>query len=101
MSRNLFIFRSVLFMVKSRCGIVCDTQKCKEAWGLDCAGCVNIDKPPWGDSCPVKSCCESRGHEHCGQCSEFPCALLNEFAYDKEHGDNGLRIEQCRQWVKK
>jgi len=26
--------------------------------------------------------------------------MLNEFAYDKEEGDNGLRIEQCRNWAK-
>jgi len=46
----------------------------------------------------VKGCCENRGHEHCGQCPEFPCNLLNEFAYDKEQGDDGKRIETCRRW---
>jgi len=65
---------------------------------MNCAGCTNIDKPFWGDSCPVKSCCEGRKHEHCGQCPEFPCALLNEFAYDKEQGDDGLRTKTCRLW---
>ncbi|MEW6710633.1 MAG: DUF3795 domain-containing protein, partial [Candidatus Riflebacteria bacterium] len=29
----------------------------------------------------------------------FPCQLLNKFAYDKEQGDNGKRIEQCRLWA--
>jgi len=85
-------------MIKSRCGIICDTQKCKEAFGVDCKGCVNIEKPFWGDSCPVKSCCESKSYYHCGQCPKFPCSLLNEFAYDKEQGDDGKRIEVCRIW---
>jgi general stress protein 26 len=29
----------------------------------------------------------------------MPCDLLNEFAYDKDHGDNGKRIEVCKIWV--
>ncbi len=84
-------------MVESRCGILC--RKCEYKGEMNCAGCIHIRKPFWGDSCPVKSCCESKGLEHCGKCSEFPCALLNQFAYDKEQGDDGKRIEQCRKWT--
>jgi len=65
---------------------------------VGCTGCVSIDKPFWGDFCPVKDCCEGKGHEYCGQCRDFPCDLLNKFAYDKEQGDNGKRIETCRFW---
>ena len=83
-------------MVESRCGILCGECEYKEK--MSCAGCIYIEKPFWGDSCPVKDCCEGRGHNHCGQCSEFPCELLNEFAFDKEQGDNGKRIETCRMW---
>jgi hypothetical protein len=36
--------------------------------------------------------------EHCGQYSAFLCDLQNQFAYDKEHGDNGKRIEQYEKW---
>lgn len=83
-------------MVESRCGILC--SKCEYREKMGCQGCVAIHKPFWGDSCPVKDCCESRGHDHCGHCSNFPCKLLNDFAYDKEQGDNGKRIEVCRSW---
>lgn len=83
-------------MIESRCGILCDKCEYKEL--ADCKGCVNIAKPFWGDSCPVKSCCESKEKEHCGECGEFPCELLKSFSYDKEQGDNGKRIEQCRKW---
>ena len=81
-------------MVESRCGILCNQCEYLE----QCGGCIKISKPFWGDSCPVKDCCEGRGHDHCGQCSEFPCELLNKFAYDKEQGDDGKRIRTCRRW---
>lgn len=89
-------------MIESRCGILCSQCGYKEQVG--CSGCVKMEKPFWGDCCPVKSCCEGRGmdkgkkNEHCGQCDLFPCELLNQFAYDKEQGDDGKRIEQCRKW---
>jgi hypothetical protein len=84
-------------LVESRCGILCGLCHYREEVG--CNGCVNIEKPFWGESCPVKDCCEGRGHEHCGECPEFPCELLNGFAYDKEQGDNGKRILTCRAWA--
>lgn len=64
-----------------------------------CAGCTNIEKPFWGDACPVKSCCEQKSHFHCGQCADFPCDLLHAFAHDPEQGDDGKRIDQCREWA--
>ena len=83
-------------MVESRCGILCGQCEYREQMG--CAGCVNIEKPFWGDSCPVKSCTEGKPHSHCGQCAEFPCQLLSQFAYDEKQGDGGRRIEPCRLW---
>ena len=83
-------------MIESRCGILCSTCGFRESMG--CKGCVEIDKPFWGESCPVKSCCEGKDRAHCGQCEAFPCEQLTAFAYDKEQGDNGARLEQCRKW---
>ncbi|MDE7003144.1 MAG: DUF3795 domain-containing protein [Oscillospiraceae bacterium] len=83
-------------MVESRCGILCGQCEYREQMG--CTGCVNIQKPFWGDSCPVKSCTEGKKHAHCGQCEAFPCQLLNQFAYDEKQGDGGKRIEQCQLW---
>ncbi len=84
-------------MIESRCGILC--SECDYRKKMNCKRCVCIDKPFWGDICPLKSCCEDAEHEHCGQCDKFPCELLNEFSYDKEQGDNGKRIEQCKTWM--
>ena len=90
------IRKEKISMIESRCGILCSACSFK-ADGV-CSGCVHIQKPFWGDACPVKDCCESRKQEHCGTCDDFPCDLLNQFAYDEHQGDNGLRIEQCRKW---
>jgi len=84
-------------MIESRCGLLCSVCDYREK--MNCAGCIAITKPFWGEACPVKSCCEGRNHHHCGQCPDVPCALLNEFAYDKEQGDNGKRIAQCKAWA--
>jgi len=85
-------------MIESRCGIVC--SKCRYREEMNCAGCVHILNPFWGD-CPLKSCCEGKELDNCGYCGDFPCDLLNQFAYDKEQGDNGRRIERCRVWCRK
>ncbi|WP_322174119.1 DUF3795 domain-containing protein [Acutalibacter caecimuris] len=82
-------------MVESRCGLLCSGCKYQEEMG--CKGCVNIAQPFWG-KCPVKDCCEEKGHTHCGQCGAFPCQQLTQFAYDELQGDDGKRLEQCRHW---
>ena len=83
-------------MIESRCGILCGECAYREQMG--CGGCVQIQKPFWGGSCPVKSCCEKKTKEHCGQCEAFPFGLLKQFAYDEKQGDGGKRIEQCAKW---
>jgi len=86
-------------MIESRCGLLC--SECGYREEMNCKGCMNIDTPFWGESCPIKSCCESKKLAHCGECAEFACDLLNSFAYNKEQGDDGKRVEQCRCWTKK
>ncbi|MCL2862388.1 MAG: DUF3795 domain-containing protein [Firmicutes bacterium] len=82
-------------MIESRCGICCSRCEYKES--MNCSGCTCIDNPFWG-SCDVKACCESKSLKNCGECKDFLCDLLNQFSYDPEQGDNGKRIEQCREW---
>ncbi len=83
-------------MTESRCGLLC--SQCEYRESVPCSGCIQMQKPFWGESCPVKSCCEERGHLHCGECGDFPCETLHQFAYDEQQGDNGARIEQCKRW---
>ena len=67
-------------MVESRCGLLCSQCGYRESTG--CKGCVRIEKPFWGEKCPVKSCCQA----------------LHGFAYDPQQGDGGARIRQCGKW---
>ena len=84
-------------IISSRCGIRCD--ECHYLTDGLCSGkCCEISKPFWGDTCPVKSCCEGKHLQHCCQCPEFPCEQLHSYAYDPEQGDNGQRLVQCRKW---
>ena len=83
-------------MIESRCGILC--SECVYREQTNCKGCIKQTKPFWGEGCPVKLCCEAKEYNHCGQCSSFPCDLLNQFAFDEKQGDNGKRIEQCKKW---
>ena len=79
-----------------RCGIDCEA--CEHRTRNGCPGCPAADgKLFWGD-CRLANCCAGKGHDHCGQCGEFPCTTLNEFAYDREEGDNGQRILNLRAW---
>lgn len=83
-------------MIESRCGLLCSTCSYRESHG--CGGCTNVVEPFHGH-CKFKTCCESRGLAHCGQCTLFPCQMLIEFTYDDPvHGDHGRCLEQCRSW---
>ena len=85
-------------MIESRCGILCSECEFRESKG--CEGCTVIQMPFWGEECAIKTCCEKKGLDYCGQCEIFPCDILFQFSFDEEHGDKGLRIEQCRRWVR-
>ncbi len=82
--------------MESRCGIIC--SKCSWQKDKKCKGCAGIDNPFWGN-CPVKTCCEEKKQEHCGECREFPCTQLQEFAYAEKEGDCGVRLDQCKIWM--
>lgn len=86
-------------MIESRCGMLC--TECQFRLEPGCNGCTNITKPFWGEACPLKDCCEGKNLEHCGLCTDFPCSLLHQFAYDAVQGDGGKRILQCAAWANK
>lgn len=83
-------------MFESRCGLKC--SDCH--WGeiMKCTGCTKITKPFWGPSCQIKNCVEKKKLNHCGECKNFPCKQLHEFAYDPATGDEGTRIETLTDW---
>ena len=84
-------------MIQSRCGLKCN--ECEWVTKTNCPGCLKVHgKPAWGE-CRVAICCESHNLLHCGKCESFPCEKLLAFAYDKEHGDDGQRIETLKKWL--
>ncbi len=88
-------------MIDSRCGLHCTGCSLKASHG--CKGCIETEGKPFHGECPVAICCQERGGQHCGECEEFPCELLERYSCNPEHGDTpvGARIEQCRIWKEK
>lgn len=78
----------------SRCGLDCKT--CAYRLNQGCPGCQEAEAELHWGQCVLSRCCVSKNLDNCGQCEDFPCATLNEHSYDKEHGDQGARIENLR-----
>lgn len=83
-------------MFESRCGICCSQCERKEEVG--CCGCAQMKKPFWGGDCPVKSCCEQRGLNHCGECPLFPCETVSGMGAEQGF-DPEPRLAMCRRWA--
>ena len=83
-------------MFESRCGVCCNT--CERKNLVHCFGCLDMNTPFWGGECGVKTCCENKKLNHCGECEVFPCDILANMG--KEQGyDPTIKIEQCRKWA--
>ena len=85
-------------MFESRCGVSCNS--CTRKGQVGCKGCLNMAKPFWGGDCGVKSCCESKKLDHCGECDLFPCAMLATMGVE-EGFDPAPKIARCRKWAQK
>lgn len=83
-------------MHESRCGICCNSCEGREE--SNCKGCLNMKLPFWGQECEVKSCCENKGLNHCGECNNFPCNTLETVGAEQGY-DPGPKLEQCRIWA--
>jgi hypothetical protein len=58
-----------------------------------------MDKPFWSDSCDLKTCCEGKKYEFCGECPDFPCETLSGMAGGDAEYEYGCRIERCKLWM--
>ena len=65
--------------MNSICGLDCTQCTLKDA----CKGCAATGGHPFRGGCVIASCCQNRGHGHCGDCSGGDCelkeALIAEF----------------------
>lgn len=74
----------------SACGIDCDVCKFQAEQG--CRGCKNMQgKVFWGE-CELYRCNQNKKQPHCGQCADFPCEKLKEWA----SSENPERIDNLR-----
>jgi hypothetical protein len=79
----------------SRCGLDCAACKIKQDVGCD--GCRAMEEPYWDGVCEIKDCTVNiKKIEDCSYCSDFPCELLLDIAYDPDTGDDGERLERLK-----
>jgi len=81
----------------SSCGIDCDA--CEYKTENKCGGCrlcAPKGKCVWGGRCALYDCASGKNLQHCGECGEFPCAMLEEWA---KEGD-GERIRNLKKLIK-
>ncbi len=83
-------------MDKSRCGKDC--TRCEMKIEDLCAGCFELEEGNWAGNCEIKTCCEGKELEHCGNCPVFPCDLLRNTAFDPDEGDDGERLVNLKRW---
>ena len=76
------------------CGLKCSTCEIKER--KNCGGCIATKGKPYHGNCEIANCAISKNRRWCGECGEIPCETLKKYSFDKEHGDNGARIEYCK-----
>lgn len=81
--------------IDSYCGLAC--EECEYKLKNECGGCIATKGNPFHGKCDVAECVKKRGIGFCGECEKFPCDTLKAYSFDKEHGDDGQRIENCRE----
>ncbi|MCL2834167.1 MAG: DUF3795 domain-containing protein [Treponema sp.] len=81
-------------MFDTYCGLKCSDCEFKEKFS--CNGCIASGGKPFHGKCEVADCAISKNKRFCGECENFPCEILKRYSFDKEHGDNGARIEHCK-----
>lgn len=74
----------------SICGIDCDNCKFKTEQG--CNGCKSCGGTVFWGACALYACNAAKNQEHCGQCKDFPCEQLKEWAA----AENPERIENLK-----
>ena len=57
-------------------------------WSIEeahCDGCRAEQRTPYCHACTFRTCAAERGLDFCGECSDFPCAELDEFQRERPH----------------
>lgn len=84
--------------MKAFCGTDCGLCEWKDK--LNCKGCQDSQSHMFWGQCDKAKCCIEKEYAHCGFCSDMPCQKLLDLFADPEHGDNGTRLTNLRNWTK-
>ena len=79
------------------CGAYCAV--CEWKTKANCPGCLAARSKMFWGTCAVASCAIEKGFQHCGFCPDLPCATLQGFFDNPEHGDNRERLENLKAWA--
>ncbi|MDD7793571.1 DUF3795 domain-containing protein [Clostridium sp. 'White wine YQ'] len=79
------------------CGTYCGVCEWKEK--TNCPGCQKSKGQPFWGKCSIASCSIEKGFNHCGHCTSVPCEKLIDAYNDEEHGDNGERLINLKNWA--
>lgn len=75
--------------MKALCGLDCSECGLRD----ECGGCVETKGRPFGGSCMIAVCCETKGCENCGRSFEAPCKLKTQLIQEF----NALGIEDMKE----
>jgi hypothetical protein len=81
-----------------RCGAYCGS--CEWKAKTNCPGCLAAKGRMFWGVCDVANCSIEKGFQHCGFCTEVPCASLQGYFDNPEHGDNGERLNNLKAWAR-
>lgn len=79
------------------CGAYCGICEWREK--TNCPGCQACQSTVFWGKCSIAECSINKGYTHCGYCADLPCDKLQDIFDDKEHGDNGERLINLKNWV--
>ncbi len=80
-----------------RCGAYCGDCDWKEK--MNCPGCqIRAGRPFWG-LCEIAICSIEKRNFHCGECHLLPCYKLQAAFEMPDHGDNGERLTNLKNWA--
>ena len=87
MMQEIYIIQVVDEMIDSRCELL--SSSCTFKAPCNCSGSIETNGHHFHEECPIATCCQDKGFEYCGLCSDLPYEQLYSYSYlDKEDGDN-------------
>lgn len=82
-------------VIDSYCGLKC--FDCEYRASHNCGGCIASSGNPFHGKCEIVECAKSKKKRFCGECEKFPCDIITRYSNDPEHGDDGARIDRCKE----